>query len=185
MTRTIFLDTETTGLDHRRHRIWDLAYIIRDPGQPDREVQTFIAQPGLDLNEADPFALNIGHFYARHPDPYGAAFEADNVMREYRAAMQFAADSRDAYIVGAVPWFDINFLTDLLHREHFAPAWKYHLVDVEALAAGALRAAPKWNFDTLLAAFGLSYAETDRHTAIGDARMARDLYDAVFRRDDV
>jgi hypothetical protein len=56
----------------------------------------------------------------------------------------------------------------------------YHLVDVETLAAGALRMPPKWDFDKLLAAFGLTYDEADRHTALGDARMVRDLYDAVM-----
>jgi DNA polymerase III epsilon subunit-like protein len=51
---------------------------------------------------------------------------------------------------------------------------------VTALAAGAIGQEPPWNFDAMLAVFGLQYAEEDRHTALGDARMARDLYDAVL-----
>ena len=61
------------------------------------------------------------------------------------------------------------------------PSWRYHLVDVETLAAGALRRPPPWRFDDLLADYGLVYDEADRHTALGDARMVRDLYDAVLK----
>jgi hypothetical protein len=64
------------------------------------------------------------------------------------------------------------------------PSWHYHLVDVETLAAGALRMAPPWDFDKLLGEVGLTYDEADRHTALGDARMVRDLYDAVLRGSD-
>lgn len=57
--------------------------------------------------------------------------------------------------------------------------WHYHLVDVETLAAGRLGWAPPWNFDKILGAFDLAQGE-DRHTAIGDARLVRDLYDQII-----
>lgn len=67
-----------------------------------------------------------------------------------------------------------------LRENGAAPTWHYHLVDVETLAAGALGVEPPWNFDEMLARYGLVYDEAERHTALGDARMARDLYDAVM-----
>jgi hypothetical protein len=39
---------------------------------------------------------------------------------------------------------------------------------------------PPWDFDELLQLHGLVYDETDRHTALGDARMVRDLYDRAL-----
>jgi len=172
--RLIFLDTETTGLDPRRHRIWDIAYIIRDPGSLDRERSMFV---NVDLDEADPFALGIGHFYDRHPFWTSTP---GNCYMESAMAFDVARDFRDAIIVGAVPWFDANMLTAALYRSGLMPTWHYHLVDVETLAAGAHRLPPRWDFDSLLAGYGLTYDEADRHTALGDARMVRDLYDAVM-----
>ena len=75
-----------------------------------------------------------------------------------------------ATIVGAVPDFDTRHLTRFLRNNGQAPTWHYHLVDVETLAAGRLGMAPPWNFDTILEAFGLTYDEADRHTALGDTR---------------
>lgn len=56
-------------------------------------------------------------------------------------------------------------------------------MDVETLAAGALHRAPLWDFDELLAAYMLAYDEKDRHTALGDARMVRNLYDSVMEEE--
>ena len=89
--------------------------------------------------------------------------------------------TRGATIVGAVPNFDTEVLATRMRAHGICPSWHYHLVDVETLAAGALRKPPPWNFDELLGLYGLTYDEADRHTALGDARMARYLYDAVLR----
>ena len=62
----------------------------------------------------------------------------------------------------------------MLHR------WHYHLVDVEALAAGKLGIAPPWKSDELSAALGVTITEDDRHTALGDAKWAMRIYDAVM-----
>jgi hypothetical protein len=86
----------------------------------------------------------------------------------------------ESTIVGAVPWFDTGMLEDFLHPLDLKPTWHYHLVDVETLAAGATGMQPPWHFDELLRHFGLCYDEQARHTALGDARMARDLYDRVL-----
>ena len=72
--------------------------------------------------------------------------------------------------------------------------WEYHLVDVEALAAGWLaaghdwsqgppvgdRATPPWSSEELSRAVGVDPDDFDRHTALGDARWAAAIYDAVL-----
>lgn len=191
----VFLDTETTSLRHDR-RAWEIALITRDEDSVvgDAEYRWFIDLTDLDLGNADLHSLRIGGFHERHPqaaraagldpatagspdsedldqEPYGEAV----VLRDLEATFL-----RGVTIVGAVPWFDTDVLGQRMRANGLCPSWHYHLVDVETLAAGALGAAPPWNFDALLKAYGLAYNEADRHTALGDARMVRDLYDAVL-----
>lgn len=179
----VFLDTETTSLRPDR-RAWDIGLIVRTPDDGDVEHTWFVDVDDLDLGNADVTSLKIGGFYERHPD--AATIEADATgwgsacYREAFALEQVERLTRGAIIVGAVPNFDTEVLGARMRANGICPSWHYHLVDVETLAAGALHQEPPWGFDSLLAAYGLKYNETDRHTAIGDARMVRDLYDAVL-----
>lgn len=182
----VFLDTETDGV-HPDRKVWEVGMIRREPNGAEQEIAFFV---DIDLSTADPFGLKVGRFYERHP--LGVALADLNVSPSgpavvhggrttFATAATVAQWTHGAVIVGAVPNFDTEVLGSLLRAEGFAPAWHYHLIDVETMAAGALGLRPPWNFDSVLDAFGLSYDEADRHTALGDARMARDLYDAVYR----
>ena len=175
----VFLDTETTSLRHDR-RVWEVAAIVRDheKGQ-DLEHSWLVHFEDLDLGNADLMSLKVGKFFQRHPFAIG---DYVKVRTEFRVLQDVEELTRDALIVGAVPWFDTEVLGNRMRANGLCPSWHYHLVDVEALAAGALKLAPKWDFDKVLDAFGLTYDEADRHTALGDARMVRDLYDAVMAR---
>lgn len=176
--RFAFLDTETTSLRPDR-RAWEIGVIIRRPDQPDHEQSWIIDASDLDLGNADPFSLDIGGFYQRHPQFNGGDPDVE-VCYESFALEQVEALLRGAYIVGAVPNFDTEVLGNRMRVHGILPSWHYHLVDVENLAAGALRRPPPWGFDDLLHEFGLTFDEADRHTALGDARMARALYDRVM-----
>lgn len=174
----VFLDTETTSLRNDR-RAWDIGAITRYDGQPDEEQSWLIDSIDLDLGNADLMGLKIGKFYERHP------YASGNISRTRVVGEQVALNAierltRGATIVGAVPNFDTEVLGNRMRANGICPSWHYHLIDVETLAAGALRLPPPWNFDKVLAAYELTYDEADRHTALGDARMVRDLYDAVF-----
>lgn len=181
MTTLCFLDTETTSLRHDR-RIWEIGLIVRIDGQADEEHSWFIDVDELDLGNADLMSLKVGRFYERHPhivDPTGNALTR-STTDEWTTLQDVERLTRGATIVGAVPNFDTEVLGGRMRECGICPSWHYHLVDVETLAAGALKMPPPWDFDKVLAAYGLTYDETDRHTALGDARMARDLFDAVF-----
>ena len=65
MTPICAVDTETTSLRPDR-RAWDIALIRRDD-EGERRVQFFIELDALDLPNADPFSLNVGRFWERHP----------------------------------------------------------------------------------------------------------------------
>jgi DNA polymerase III epsilon subunit-like protein len=198
VTKYVFVDTETTGLDPDRCEIWEIGAILRDDDQPDME---YCWQIRPALVGAEPVGLRIGRYYQRlHPDLLGAGYgvarriahphgvPGDGHTLERTSAGEIAADLAHlldgAFLVGAVPWFDERFLQRFFAVNNQAATNHYHLVDVETLAAGALKLTPKWDFDAVLAAYGLVYDEADRHTALGDARMARDLFDAVYRTDE-
>jgi hypothetical protein len=173
--RIVFLDTETTGLSLDDH-IWDFAAIVREPGQPDREVQTFVEH---DVARA-----------AKLPDSFRADYERRYDERDAISARDFAALAFDltagrAHVVGAVPNFDTERLALLMSKRGMQPGWHYHLIDVENLAVGYLAGkgtpvAPPWDSDELSARLGIVVPKEERHTALGDARWARDLYDAVM-----
>ncbi len=172
----VFLDTEATSLRCDR-RAWEVGLIRRRPDGTETERRWFVDWGDLDLGEADPVSLRIGGFYRRHPqarNPTAACPSEYQVMREVEGFL------RGAVVIGAVPNFDTELLGERMRWHDIAPSWHYHLIDVETLAAGALGLPQPWDFDAMLASFGLHYAEDARHTALGDARMARDLYDAVM-----
>lgn len=125
--------------------------------------------------------------------------ERNGIPRIAAAAMRVARWTHGAHIVGAVPNFDTEVLATLLRANGLTPSWHYHLIDVEALAVGWIngvgmqavndgviaaadltKTAPPWKSDDLSRAVGVEPpAEDERHTALGDARWAMRLYDAI------
>lgn len=205
MTKLCFIDTETTSLRHDR-RAWEIAVITREPGRPDREASWFIAAEDLDLGNADLMSLKIGGFLDRHPgyrDPEVPPNTPDGDLRGEHGALRQVEDiTRGAHLIGAVPSFDAEVLGNRMRANGICPSWHYHLIDIEALAIGwlqrhaavlenrettldeatALRrlASPPWKSDDLSRAVGVEPPSgEDRHTALGDARWAMRVWDAV------
>lgn len=181
MTTFVFTDTETTSLRHDR-RAWEIGAIVREEGKDDTEHSWLIDVSDLDLGNADPKSLEIGGFYDRHPDFDPARrdqFAGALAVPEWSAAREFEALTRGATIVAANVGFDAEVLANMFRRNDFCPSWHYRLFDIESYAAGALGLPMPVGLDKLLAAYGLTHDDADRHTALGDARRVRDLYDAV------
>lgn len=196
MSRVVFIDTETTSLRPDR-RAWEIGLIVRDidVDQLDVEYHWFIDRAALDLGNADPFALKIGGFYERHPDFADSngtsSYSYSQGSAEISALSAVEAITRGAHLVGAVPNFDADVLGTRMRAHGIAPSWHYHLIDVEALAVGYLSARKDiadnpillpWSSDELTSRLGLAPVPADeRHTALGDARWARSIYDVVTR----
>ena len=184
-TNVCFVDTETTGLDPDRHEIWEVGLILPDGSEHEWQLP-------VDLSRADPIALNIGRFHERRwagrhwPNDEGKAV----VVPTARFAYDFVALTRGLHLAGAVVSFDAERLWKLLRANGECPMWHYHIIDVEALAAGWLRAQldpslwtiaqPPWKSEDLSRAVGVDPDQFDRHTALGDARWAMAIYEAVM-----
>ena len=190
MTRLCFIDTETTSLRPDR-RAWEVGLIVREPGVADVEHQWFVHDSDLDLGNADVMSLRIGRFYDRHPQ-YAAdrtPIHGVNIYSERVALTEIDQLTRGAHLVGAVVSFDADVLGQRMRANGICPSWHYHLIDVEALAVGYLAAGsrhpgqslqPPWKSDDLSAALGVTVSDEDRHTALGDAKWAMRIYDAVM-----
>jgi hypothetical protein len=202
MTRLCFIDTETTSLRPDR-RAWEIGIVAREPGRPDVGHHWFIDERELDLGNADSMSLSIGRFYERHPhyrlDRESAGTDTES---EYDALRLVEAITRGAHLVGAVVSFDADVLGQRMRANGICPSWHYHLIDCEALAVGymyglnrhghssascaegfcvdddALPGLP-WKSDDLSCALGITVSDEDRHTALGDAKWAMRIYDAV------
>lgn len=180
-----FIDTETTSLRPDR-RAWDIAAIIRRPGQPDDERSWFIDSADLDLGNADTASLKIGRFYTRHPQ-YRDEPGPGEYGREQDVLRELETLIRGAHLVGAVPSFDAEVIGTRMRASGICPPWHYHLQDFETLIAGYLAGLGKpvpplpWRSDDLSRLIGIDPpGELDRHTALGDARWAAKVWDAII-----
>ena len=196
-----FVDTETTHLDPRYGNVWEIAVIRRRIDGVDSE---FVWQVRPDLATADPEALKIGRYEERFaiPDGWDALefWSSGATMRSLIPEMLFDLQEAlsGAVVVGSNPGFDIAFLTKLLQAHGRKLPWHYRPIDIATLAAGyrygqaasgayggdfAFQAdypqMPYRSYE-LSRAVGVEPPAKDvAHTALGDARWARDVFDAV------
>jgi DNA polymerase-3 subunit epsilon len=167
MTGPIFIDCETSGLDPSRHEVWEIAAVEEDGTEHIWRVEP-------DLTFAEPGALRINGYY----DRTAAIVEWDQPEDVAGAIAYLTADK---ILAGAVPSFDAGFLELFLRANGYCPAWSHRLLCVETYAAGRLGALPVSLSDTARA-LGIPIPD-GRHSALVDARLARDVYLAVAFQD--
>ena len=187
----VYVDTETTGLDAERHEIWEVALIV-DSGKYEGEwVYHF---PVTDLATADSTALQMNGYYERQkslgikarlvvspPD-----FEWVNgrplmqgLISVGGALHQIARRTAGAALVGSNPAFDAQRLDKLMRKHGVASAWHYRLIDTTALAMGHLHAEVKGLADAYPRIMGKEQP-LGAHSALVDARMCKDVYEAIM-----
>jgi DNA polymerase III epsilon subunit-like protein len=200
-----FIDVETTGTDPRWHDAWDLGIVYADGAQVEYQFP-------VDLTHADPVALRIGGYYERHlgfPRPAVRWWKDDTTIDGSRrpqdasswltdAAIRTIATRLDgATLIGVNPQFDAAFITKILRSHGFEPTWQYRLIDLNSMARGHLLGldrnpdssgtGARIALDMTIGSKTLSdWCGVDRpndHTALGDARWARDWYQAITSED--
>lgn len=195
-TPLLILDCETTGVEPDRHTIWEIAWCAAIHDSIAKTLRFTAARrfsvqlTPAEMMRADPAALEVGHYATRYPE--GGGIDPVNVKAQLGASLYDLGHHGDfddvetvpwPHLVGAVPSFDHAMLCmNWLGWPRFGEGlYHYHLVDVEALAAGNIGYAPPWDSDILSETLGITPpAECGRHTAIGDVIWAAELYAAVY-----
>jgi hypothetical protein len=198
-----FVDTETTHLDAEIGDAWEVAVILRDFSDNEPTDTEYVWQIRPNLATADAESLKIGGYLERFavPMPAEAAwtgYEDGPVLPMSRAEVVGAVLNvlSGAILVGSNPGFDDRFLRKLLGPG--SAQWHYRPVDIATLAAGRklgmaalARLAGVKPLPSDEVRFPFSSRDLSRwtgveppgpgvaHTALGDARWARDLFDAV------
>jgi len=185
-TRLVFLDCETTGLDPARAEMWEVGAIARY-GTPDQglyietEHHWFLRVNHLET--ADQAALDMSGYYTRHPegdneDPLAPEKDKVRVTAPFTFAQEFELLTRGATLVGANVRFDERFLGDYLRAHHRLPSWHFRMCDVEAMTQGYMGLTKPTGLAKCANLLEIPN-EYDAHTALDDAKLARDVYDAV------
>jgi DNA polymerase III epsilon subunit-like protein len=187
MSEVVFVDTECIGLHPDNHAIWEVALVKQDGTE-----LTWMLP--VDPSKGDPIGMSIGRFHERHP--YGNTWGGEPTTveglleRPGLFARQFAKLTHGAHLAGAVISFDEERLRRLLLANGVQPSWHYHTICVEVLAVGYLQGrrshlkepamTPPWDSEDLSRAVGVDPDKFDRHTALGDALWAAEIYRAVM-----
>lgn len=203
-TPLAFTDVETTHLSVELGEVWEVAIILRGADAETEHVWQF-APRTLDA-EIHGEALRVGRFQERFavPDGCTAAYIAGgdiDPMAAGDAITEITEILRGAVLIGSNASFDDRHLRKLLGVTGEQP-WHYRPVCVATLAAGFLygqaermthkdcdatpyrmvaeRLGWPWKSYQASEAAGTPRPTGDAaHTALGDARWARDLWDRI------
>jgi DNA polymerase III epsilon subunit-like protein len=170
-TRFVFVDTEATGLDHARHELTEVAWIVRFEDGREIERQYF---PQHTTDGADDDALELTHYDER------IAPQEKTPAREWLT--RFLEDAEGAVLVGAVPDFDARHLQLMCQKLGLEPTWDHHLLDVETLALPFIAPGPEMprSLAKTCEALGVPHDLDQAHGALYDARQAMRAFDAVW-----
>jgi hypothetical protein len=183
-----FVDCETTHLDAGIGEAWEVAVILREDNDPATDTE-YVWEFSIDPETADAEALRVGRWHERRQLPARtdqAAFTGSVPavsMPRAEAITAIVNVLSGAILVGSNPGFDDRFLRRLLGPG--SAQWHYRPYDIVQLAAakiGAQAAGPlPWRAHVLSRAVGVEPPTKEAvHTALGDARWARDVYDAAM-----
>lgn len=190
----VFLDTETTGL-RAKAQVWEIAAIRREADGSEAALHLQVAHDTSQIPFLDRrFRID----WATRYDPAIALSVRDAGCD----IVDFLApDGELPVIVGSNPRFDLQMLAPLVaagcgNEIDIEDLVHYRLVDIGALAYGwfAARASAgavddevhyvlerglPWSSDELSRALGIDPDDFDRHTAMGDVRWVKAIYDIV------
>lgn len=188
MNRVAFIDCETLGLDADVHPVWEVAVILPDGFEWECQVRV----TERDISLAHPVALEISGFNERY-----AKTNVPDLPEDVAHYLHELIPER-CHLAGMVVSFDEERLRRMMWEHGYSPPWHYHLVDVETLVVGWLAASrsepvaedvrgwvpdkcvPPWKSEELSLAVGVDPEQFARHTAMGDARWAKAIYEAVM-----
>jgi DNA polymerase III epsilon subunit-like protein len=198
VTRIVFIDCETVSIDPGPLSIWELAIIEREMGAGRADSES-LWQIRPDLHAASAIALGVGGYYERCTVRHWAVGEVrpiacptDEFPDEKplpigygQLAASLASRLAGATLIAANPTFDAGHLAAFLHGAGECLTADYHYLDIGSMvrgwaaAQGMLMPYPLKLAQAARAA-GIDPQLYDVHTALSDARLVRDVFDAVM-----
>lgn len=192
MTPTVcFVDNETTSLDRDQRQVWECALIRAEAGG----WAEYVWQLPVDLSKADPKSLAMNGFHERRwPRARSTSGQGPTLISLPDFASRFAELTRGLTLVAANVGFDEGDLWKILRANGECPMWHYRSIEVESLAAGYLVGQrprlgdeaggfdprPPWKHTDLIRALGINPDDFARHSALGDARLVKAVYERVM-----
>jgi DNA polymerase III epsilon subunit-like protein len=187
MRPLVFVDTETTGLDPRRHEVYEISMTkvtSVDYEPEDAESRDYWIEP-RQLQHAESGALQVGRFYERR-DKLDERVTGNLVNSEelrVLTAMEIARFTEGCHLVGAQVHFDAGFLNAFLRQNGACPAWHHRLIDVESLAMAVLVGEDEsWSrpqsLSEICEAFGIP---RESHDAKTDCEAAHEAFFTLMR----
>ena len=173
----VFVDTECTGL-RPDDQIWEFAGLRRYRDGSSSWLHMLVQHDEMRAATGLPEPFR-SQYLSRRGSP-------EERWPRKRAAIAIAEFlSGDAVMVGAVPTFDVLHLTGLLRHYGILVPRLYTVIDVEALAAGSLSRAGRrvripLNGEQLSRDLGVDPSRYERHTAVGEVKWVRALYDRIM-----
>jgi DNA polymerase-3 subunit epsilon len=185
--KTIYIDTETTGLNNRTCAIWQLAGIIKD-GSVTEEFNFLIAPhekadfTTFKYEDLKTPSKEVMLSYTPHTEIYKQFISLlDKYVDRYDSSDKF-------HVIGYNVQFDVDFLRNFFARnnDEYFGSWFWHPpIDVMYLASAVLAGER-----SLLPNFRLSsvyeyvFNETfpDAHDAMADIKATEKLLNELFRR---
>ena len=193
----VAIDMETTGLGEFDEP-WEVALIRRDIDGSETTVHMFVQH---DAWRAETLPESFLADYRERFDPETAAPVAHliNTLQVLLAVTDGTPYELRPHLVGTNVRFDAGHLERLLQGRGVEPMWHHHVEDVTALAFGYAVGAwdaenqygrltpvrprpsgPPWSSSEVSRLVGVDPDAYARHTALGDARWALAVYDAVM-----
>jgi oligoribonuclease (3'-5' exoribonuclease) len=171
MSKRVFVDIETTGLDPFVHSVIEIAsYIEEDVYDGTDDMQWHCSLP------FDPYCPTVSK-QALETNKYFERVEELEEIQEssYEVAEIIRDQFKGAVLIGNNPQFDARFLEQLLATKlGIGPVWHYHVVDIKALVAGHYGVAPPWSTKQIEELTGIK--NDGAHTALEDMRWVRKVY---------
>ena len=177
-SRYFFVDTETTGLDPAVHAVWEVAIIV-DGHEYVWQLSNDYRRHHVDAWAVDLTSLRINRMLERYDDTEAIDPDmlASAVIDEYAQTLHAVLEGR--HLVAANPKFDMDFLTPLFTAFEPDPPWHYRPICVESLAMGFTGEYVK-GLKGSAEAVGVPYDESEAHGALYDARLAKQIFEAVM-----
>lgn len=201
----VFVDTETTGLDPIRHQIWEVGLINSDDIEHRWFLPVDLAKADLvalnigRYHERHPYGHAtpwVTDFEVTRPERFAeefakltwgkhlagavVSFDAERLARLLRANGQcpgwhYHLIDVEALAVGYIAGCRqaVDDVVDTTGEALWAGTHSWHVAEGHDVT-------PPWKSDQLTETLGITVDDMDKHTALGDARWAKAIYDKVM-----